>query len=108
MSKTSLAISLFLNLAILLSGCTTIYNPATGKKETFLINTATEVAIGKNVSQEVLKKYSVLDDEKIQQYVQAIAQKVASGSDRQDLQYSFTVLDSQELNAFTLPGGGVC
>ena len=30
-----------------LIGCTTIYNPATGKKETFFINTATEVGIGK-------------------------------------------------------------
>jgi predicted Zn-dependent protease len=97
----------FLLATIFLTGCTTIFNPATGKRETFFINTAAEIAIGKNVAREVLEKYKVLEDEKTQEYVQAIGQKVASVSDRRDLEYSFTVLDCEELNAFALPGGGV-
>ncbi len=94
-------------LSTALIGCTTIFNPATGKRETFFINTPTEIAIGKNVAKEVLKKYKVLDDAEVQNYIRAIGEKVASASERQDLQYSFTVLDSEELNAFALPGGGV-
>lgn len=97
----------FLLSTVFLVGCATIFNPATGKRESFFINTATEIAIGKNVAKEVLKKYKVLDDAETQKYVRGIGQKVASISDRQDLQYSFTVLDSEELNAFALPGAGV-
>lgn len=105
--KSFLLSTLYFLLSTVLIGCTTIYNPATGRREAFFINTAQEVAIGKNVTREVLNKYKVLDDEETQKYVQAIGQKVASVSDRQDLEYSFTVLDSEELNAFALPGGGV-
>ena len=105
--KGFLLFAIYFLLFTFLIGCTTIYNPATGRKETFFINTATEVGIGKNVAREVLKKYKVLDDEETQKSVQAIGQKIAQSSDRQDLQYTFTALDSEKLNAFALPGGGV-
>ena len=59
------------------------------------------------MAQEVLKEYKVLDDKKRQEYVQGIGRKIASVSDRQDLTYSFTVLDSEELNAFAIPGGSI-
>jgi predicted Zn-dependent protease len=94
-------------LSVFLISCTTIYNPATGKKEIIFIDTSQEVAIGKNVAKEVLKRYKILKEEKTQKYVQRIGQKMAIVSDRHDVQYFFTVLDSEELNAFTLPGGGV-
>ena len=65
------------------------------------------MAIGRNVNREVLKNYKVLEDKETQTYVQEVGQKIALVSDRQDLEYSFTVLASQELNAFALPGGSV-
>jgi len=98
---------IILGLGILLSGCSTVYNPATGKREVMFINTEEEVAIGKKVEAEVLRQYKVVSDQKTQAYVRMIGQKVAQASDRQDLVYSFTVLESKELNAFALPGGGV-
>ena len=107
LKKSILLYTAYYILFAVLCGCTTIYNPATGKKETFFIDTAQEIAIGKNVSQEVLNKYKVLEDEDTQKRIQAIGQKVAQASDRKDVQHSFTVLDSKELNAFALPGGGV-
>ena len=88
-------------------GCATIYNPATEKKEIIFIDTVQEVAIGENVNKDVLKKYKIFRDEKTQKYVQGIGQRVAAASDRQDLKYHFTVLDTEELNAFALPGGNI-
>ncbi|MBN3039375.1 MAG: M48 family metalloprotease [Candidatus Omnitrophica bacterium] len=96
---------LIATLAAALSGCTTLYNPATGQKETYFISTAQEMAIGENVEKEVLETYKVSGDKKKQDYVDQIGQKVASVSDRQDLDYKFVVLDDKELNAFTIPGG---
>ena len=94
-------------LSTILIGCTTIYNPATGKKEILFINTAQEIAIGRNVAKEVLKKNKVLEDEQTQKYVREIGERISSVSDRKDAQYSFTVLDNKGLNAFALPGGKV-
>jgi predicted Zn-dependent protease len=45
------------------------------------------------------------EDERVQEYVNAIGQRVAASSDRPDLQFTFTVLDSDEINAFAAPGG---
>jgi predicted Zn-dependent protease len=108
MRKNNFLLStLYFLLSTFLIGCTTIYNPATGKKEVLFIDTAQEVAIGKNVAREVAAQYKVLEDESVQRHLQQIGRKIALVSDRRDLEYSFTVLDSKELNAFALPGGGV-
>jgi predicted Zn-dependent protease len=47
------------------------------------------------------------DDERVQQYVNDVGQRVAAKSDRPDLQYTFTVLDDDMVNAFADPGGYV-
>lgn len=108
MSKRSfLLFTIYFSLATILVGCSTIYNPATGKREVIFIDTKEEIAIGKNVAIEVLRQYKLLNDQETQAYVRMIGQRIASVSDRKDLRYSFTVLESKELNAFALPGGGV-
>jgi predicted Zn-dependent protease len=44
------------------------------------------------------------DDERLQQYVNEIGQRIAAKSDRPDLKYTFTVLDNEQVNAFADPG----
>lgn len=44
---------------------------------------------------------------KLQQYVTRVGQKVAALSDRTGIPYHFTVLNTDEFNAFALPGGYV-
>ena len=41
------------------------------------------------------------------QYVNEVGQRAAKASHRPELQYTFTVLDSEEINAFTTGGGYV-
>jgi predicted Zn-dependent protease len=55
--------------------------------------------------QQYLQQYGRYDDERLQQYVNEIGQRIAAKSDRPDLQYTFTVLDDESINAFADPGG---
>jgi len=103
LNKNSLII---LILALfLLSGCVTYYNPATQKKETLLIDTRSEVALGINMDMQVQSQYKVLHDPQKQSRLDNIGKKIAAASDRQDLTYHFKIIEDKELNAFTIPGG---
>lgn len=88
---------------VLNSGCAT--NPVSKRSEFVLMSEEQELALGRQMHGEVLKEYHVYDDPKLQQYVQQVGERVASLSDRPQLIYRFTVLDSPEVNAFALPGG---
>ena len=49
----------------------------------------------------------VYDDQQIAAYVNEVGQRAAKASQRPELTYTFTVLDSDEINAFTTGGGYV-
>ncbi|MEJ2760061.1 MAG: M48 family metalloprotease [Gammaproteobacteria bacterium] len=100
----TLLLSLLL-VPALLGGCAT--NPVTGKQDFVLMSQQDEINLGKKLNQQVLQQYPVYNDVALQDYVQYVGQKVAAKSDRPNLQYHFTVLDSDEVNAFALPGGWI-
>ncbi len=87
----------------LLNGCAT--NPVTGNQDLVFMSEKDEIEIGKQGHQEIIREYSVYNDFETQNYVQYVGKKVAIKSDRNTLEYTFTVLDSTEVNAFALPGG---
>jgi predicted Zn-dependent protease len=92
-------------LAAAAGGCAT--NPVTGGKDIVTISEAQEIEIGRKSHPQILQQYGRYDDEALQQYVNEVGQRIAAKSHRPDLQYTFTVLDSNEVNAFALPGGWV-
>lgn len=95
-------------LAGLLAGCgTQVVNPVTGQAERTVMDERTELAEGKKAHGEILKEYGAYPDPKLQAYVNSVGQKLASQSHRAGLTWTFTVLDSPEVNAFALPGGYV-
>ncbi|MFA5356178.1 MAG: M48 family metallopeptidase [Candidatus Omnitrophota bacterium] len=98
-------IILSLSLVFLLSGCVTIYNPATQKTETLLINTESEVALGRDMDKEISRKLKIMSDPQRQARLDNISARIAAASDRQDLTYHFKVIDDKEFNAFAAPGG---
>ncbi len=51
--------------------------------------------------------YGRYQDERLQRYVEEVGQRVAAGSDRPDLKFTFTVLDTDDVNAHAAPGGYV-
>jgi MAF protein len=88
-----------------ISGCSTEYNIVTGKEETFYYSTEKEVQMGQSIAREVSKKYKFVDDPLVQKRVEDIGKKVVSVCDRKDIDYNFKVLDEDEVNAVSLPGG---
>jgi len=94
---------LALAYGLALSGCAT--NPVSHQPEFVLMSENQELAIGRQMHAQVLKEYGEYEDPELQTYVQKVGEQLASLSDRPQLIYRFTVLDSPEVNAFALPGG---
>lgn len=92
---------------ITMAGCVTIYNPATQREEMYFIDDNTEVALGKNIANDILKETKVIDDKKTTLELQELGIKVSQVSDRTYLKYKFYALADKEMNAFALPGGYV-
>jgi predicted Zn-dependent protease len=91
--------------AIAMTGCAT--NPVTGKADVVTMSAAQEVEIGRKMHPQVLQQYGRYSDEALQSYVTEVGQRIARVSHLPNLEFTFTVLDSEEINAFALPGGYV-
>ncbi|HXS30822.1 MAG TPA: M48 family metalloprotease, partial [Steroidobacteraceae bacterium] len=66
-----------------------------------------EVEAARRQYQEITRFYGVYEDQTVQDYVNAIGQRVARHSDMPDMEWHFTVLDDGSINAFTTGGGYV-
>jgi beta-barrel assembly-enhancing protease len=63
-----------------------------------------EIAIGKQLAQEVERQAKIVDDPIIAEYVNRVGQNLVRNSDAK-VPFTIKVLDSEEVNAFALPGG---
>ena len=80
-------------------------NYVTKHRQFRLISEKTEIEIGRKAKEDILKQYGTYKDLDWQVYLDEVGQRVAKASDRPNLQYDFTIIDSNEINAFALPGG---
>lgn len=99
--------ALLLIAAFITAGCVTIYNPATEKRETLLLDTQSEVSLGRDMDEQLLHKLKIAEDPSLLERLNRIGARVAAASDRQDLRYHFRAVRDKELNAFAIPGGYV-
>lgn len=97
--------SVILCLIVLSVGCVTIYNPATERNETLLIDTAGEVSLGRDMDTQVQRRFKIMDEPLMLGRLNAIGKQVSAVSDRQDLKYYFRIIKDKDLNAFAIPGG---
>lgn len=63
-----------------------------------------EIALGKQLAQEVEREAKIIDDPVIAEYVNRVGQNLVRNSDAK-VPFTIKVLDSEEVNAFALPGG---
>ena len=63
-----------------------------------------EIALGKQLAQEVERQAKIVDDSIIAEYVNRVGQNLVRNSDAK-VPFTIKVLDSEEVNAFALPGG---
>lgn len=97
---------MFLGLLVGIAGCAT-YNAATGRNEFIIIPTEQEVAMGQSAHRGILEENKFSRDRAMVERVNRIGQRLAQVSDRQDYAYHFFVIEKEELNAFTVPGGSI-
>jgi predicted Zn-dependent protease len=63
-----------------------------------------EIALGKQLAQEVERQAKIVDDPIIAEYVNRVGQNLVRNSDAK-VPFTIKVVDSEEINAFALPGG---
>jgi predicted Zn-dependent protease len=93
--------------ACALTGAGCALNPVSGRPEVVLISAAQEREIGREEAEKVEAQMGLVSDARPSAYVQEIGRRLATHSPRQDVEYSFQVVDAPEPNAFALPGGYV-
>src|SRR6266436_4596442 len=65
-----------------------------------------EMALGRQLALEVEKQAKMVDDPIVGEYVNRVGQNLARNSDAK-MPIAFKIIDSDSVNAFTLPGGHV-
>jgi len=63
-----------------------------------------EIGLGKQLAQEVERQAKIIDDPVIAEYVNRVGQNIVRNSDAK-VPFTIKVLDTEEVNAFALPGG---
>ena len=71
------------------------------------VSTQQEVQMGQQEAQQVNAQLPMVQDAIIQNYVNALGQRIARTTSRADLDWQFRVVNSDVVNAFALPGGYV-
>ncbi|MCX7010273.1 MAG: M48 family metalloprotease [Kiritimatiellaeota bacterium] len=121
-----------LSFVIVLAGCTTVTKMTTGvlqatgtinQQQADSINRSAEAVektfkditpeqeyyIGRSVAATILSTYKPYDNEAATHYVNVLGQALALSSDRPETfrGYHFVIMDTDEINAFSAPGGFV-
>ncbi|WP_414664985.1 M48 family metallopeptidase [Horticoccus sp. 23ND18S-11] len=98
---------LLLAASLALAGCYT--NPVTGRKSLVLLSQGEELTLGAQSFQQIREKEKVSADPASNARVTRIGQRIAKavGNELPDAKWEFVVFDSNQLNAFALPGGKV-
>src|SRR5579859_4205888 len=63
-----------------------------------------EIALGKSLAQDVERQAKIISDPVIAEYVNRVGQNLVRNSDAK-VPFTIKVIDSEEVNAFALPGG---
>jgi beta-barrel assembly-enhancing protease len=63
-----------------------------------------EIALGKGLAQDIERQAKIIDDPVIAEYVNRVGQNLVRNSDAK-VPFTIKVIDSEEVNAFALPGG---
>ncbi|MCE9588984.1 MAG: M48 family metalloprotease [Planctomycetes bacterium] len=87
-------------------GCST--NPATGKSQFNVVDEKQEIQLGVQAQPAFTKDNGgEIPSPAIRSYVNDLGHRLAAASERPQLPWTFTVVDSSVINAFALPGGKV-
>ena len=92
-------------VVFLLTACAT--TPISDRQALILIPLSQEIALGKQAYQQTLKDQKDSINTHLNQVLRSVGQRIAEVSDMPKLEWEFRLIESEEKNAFALPGGKV-
>ena len=91
---------------IILAGCTH-KTPYTNRSQMIFMSPKEELALGEKSYKEALSEAKVITGTKDANRIRDIGMRIAKVANRNDFNWEFNLVDSEDVNAFCLPGGKV-
>lgn len=100
-------VPLFAFALLALPACTTVQE--TGRKQLILMSAAEEASMGVQAFEQIKQQERISTDPAVNARIQRIGKRIAAsvGRDLPNAQWEFVVFESDQINAFALPGGKV-
>jgi predicted Zn-dependent protease len=93
-------------IAIALAGLASCaMNPVSGERELALVSESQEIEMGRQSAAAAESQLGLVNDQRLQDYVQRLGTQLANASERPSLPWTFRVVDDPTPNAFAAPGG---
>ncbi len=92
-------------LVLIISACAT--TPVSNRSALILIPESQEVSLGKQSYDQILKKEKVSENTQLNQLVRKVGQRIIAVSDMPKLEWEIKLIESDQKNAFALPGGKI-
>ena len=70
-----------------------------------IVSEQQELEMGAKFAAELEKELTFITDRSVVAYIDSLGQKIAAASKRSNIPYTFHVVDTDEVNAFAVPGG---
>lgn len=86
-----------------LTGCTT--TPVSGRSALILVPFSQEMQLGEQAFQQVLEKEKLSTNQDYTAVVERVGKRIAAVTNLPNLKWEFRLIESDQLNAFALPGG---
>ena len=90
---------------LVISACTT--TPVSNRSALILIPKSQEISLGIQSYNEILKREKESEDTQLNQVIRRVGQRIASVSDMPKLEWEIKLIESDQKNAFALPGGKI-
>ncbi|MEK9628231.1 MAG: M48 family metallopeptidase [Nitrospinota bacterium] len=90
---------------LIISACAT--TPVSNRSAFILIPESQEISLGKQSYNEILKKEKVSENEDLNKIVQRVGKRIIAVSDMPKLDWEIKLIESDQKNAFALPGGKI-
>ncbi|WP_299803774.1 M48 family metallopeptidase [uncultured Shewanella sp.] len=100
------AILLLLSATLFLTGCATTQSP-TGRGQTLLFSNQEMSQLGDESFSQIKQQEKVSQDKALNTYVKCVANRITQALPDQSLPWEVVVFESDQVNAFALPGGHI-
>ncbi|QPJ66204.1 MAG: M48 family metallopeptidase [Candidatus Nitrohelix vancouverensis] len=90
---------------LFLNACVT--TPVSERSALILVPFEQEVALGVQAFDQILTQEKESNDARLKEIVNRVGHRIADASDMPDLEWEFKLIESDQQNAFALPGGKV-